>query len=491
MKTLIQGGYVVAFDGKGHKLIKEGVVVYEGDTIVYVGKSYAGVADKIIEARGRKLVSPGFIDAEAVTGIDIQGFATDIGRKDFFGPSGWNFAPSKAHLHEAKVHPQVRDREESAIAAEFGTALCLKAGSTSLVATSAGFDDSEQEDPTVEAIGHLGARAYVARPYQSASYYVAHDGTCHYYWDEEEAQVGLEKAKAFAAKYEGAYGGRVKTMLFPYRLDACTPDLLRETKAAARELNIPIRIHVAQFLLEFYEILRRHTKTPVEFLADIGFLGPDVLLHHCIFTGGHSWLAYPDGSDVRILADSGASMSHSPLAFARRAVGLESLHRYLEAGINMALGTDTAPPDMMMTMRWASLVCKMMERNVNTGTARDVYNAATLGGAKALGREDLGHLTSGAKADITIIDLDKMHVGPVDDPIRALVHYATMDDVTTVIVDGRTVVQDGKVLGLSLDERELLERVQRISEKMKEGIAARDWAGRPAEEIFPPSFPIE
>ena len=61
----------------------------------------------------------------------------------------------------------------------------------------------------------------------------------------------MEKVKAFAARYEGAYGGRVKTMLFPYRLDACTPELLRETKAAARELNVPIRIHVAQFLPEF------------------------------------------------------------------------------------------------------------------------------------------------------------------------------------------------------------------------------------------------
>jgi len=490
MKTLIQGGYVVAFDGKGHKLLKDGVVVYEGDKIIHVGKVYSGKVDKIIEAKGRKLISPGFVDCESVAGLDVQVFATDVGRKDAFGPSAWNFAPTKAHLYDSKEIWENQEREDAANSAEFGTAQCLKSGITTLVATSAGRDTSE-EDPTVRAIGHLGGRGYVARPYQSASYYVDSAGTFGYHWNKN-AHTELEKGRDFAVKYEGAYEGRINTMLFPYRLDACTPELLRETKTAAQDMSIPIRIHTAQFLLEFYEILRRHQKTPVQFLADIGFLGPDVLLHHAIFTSGHSWLAYPDdGTDLRILADTGVSVSHSPLAFARRAVALESFHTYQQAGINLAFGTDTFPPDMMMHMRVASTTSKIVNRNVNVTTAGDVYNAATLGGAEALGREDLGRLMPNAKADIIIVDLEKMHIGPVDDPIRSLVHLSTSDDIMTVIIDGRTVVQDGIVLELGQSESELLEKVQLIGLRLKDEIAAHSWGNRTADEMFPPSFPIE
>jgi len=489
MKTLIRGSYVVGFEGNGHRVIRDGVVVYEGDQIVHVGKSYDGTADVTIDAPGRKLVSPGIIDAQAAggRGLDVQQFATDVGRKDFFGPSGWNFAPSKSYLE--KTWP--RDEKEAALlGAEFGMARVLKSGTTTAVTPSLGPDD-QSEDPAVAAAGQLGTRAYVSLPYGSASYYVDDDGTCHYLWDEEKGFADLERAKAFASRYDGAYGGLVKTMLFPYRLDACSPELLRRTKAAARELNVHIRMNSAQFLLEFYEIIRRHAKTPVQFLADLGFLGPEVILHHCIFTSGHSWLAYPGDTDVAMVADSGASVSYSPLAFARRSVALESLHKYLTAGINMALGTDTTPPDMIMMMRWASVICKMVERNVNTGTAADVFNMATLGGAKALAREDLGRLAPGAKADIIIVDLDNLRVGPVDDPIRALVHYATMDDVKTVIVDGKVVVQDGRVLGLSRDEGELLDLVQKLSDARKDAIAARDWAGRTLEEKYPPTFPMD
>ena len=497
MKTLIQGGYVVAFDGKAHKLIEDGVVVFEDDEICYVGRKYTGHVDRTIEARGMQLISPGFVDCESVTGIDIQGFATDAGRKDGFGPAPWNFAPRKSQLDQFKFHsPGDRGDDsvdkEGAVAAEFGTAMCLRSGITTVVGTSSGSVGIDGQDAVVEAVDRLGVRAYLALPFQSASYYVDDDGTCHYHWDEEKARSDMQAGLDFCTQYEGTCDGRVNTMVFPYRLDACTPEILRQSKAAARELNVPVRIHVAQFLLVFYEIIRRHAKTPVQFLADLDFLGPEVLLHHCIFTAGHSWLAYvDDGVDVRILADSGVSISHSPVIFARRSVALESFHRYREAGINVAIGTDTFPPDMMLNMRWASIISKIMDRNVNVATAGDVFNAATLGGAKALRRDDLGRLAEGAKADIAIIDLEKSHIGPVDDPLRALVHCANLNDVTTVIVGGKTALQDGQVLGLSCSEPELLEQVQQIGLKIKRGIVARDWAGRTADEIFPPSLPPE
>ena len=488
MKTLIQGGFVVAYEGDGHKLIRDGVVVYENDRIIHVGKDYPGEIDATLDAGGMKLITPGFIDAQACGGRlggDVLGFGIDVGRKDLLGPSGWNMAPSKSYLKEIMEGPRIQDRERAAISVEFAAAQVLMSGTTTVVTVPLGMDD-DSEDPTVEAIGRLGNRAYLARGYESAYRYADANGARKYHWDEEKGYEDMAKGEAFVRRYEGAYGGRIRTMLFPCRLDSCTPDLLRKSKVAARDLNVRIRIHVAQYVSEFYDILQWYSKTPVEFLSDIGFLDPNILLHHCIFIGGHSRLAYPDSDDIQILADSGVSVGYAPIIFARRGVILESFHRYIQAGVNMALATDTTPPDMMMVMRLGALTCKIFERNVNTGTARDFFNAATLGGAKALGRDDLGRLSPGAKADIAIIDLENLRVGPIADPIRSLVHFGNMDDVKTVIVDGKIVVQDGSVVGLSRDERELLALVQGSTEKLKEETAARDWAGRSCDEMFPP-----
>ena len=137
-------------------------------------------------------------------------------------------------------------------------------------------------------------------------------------------------------------------------------------------------------------------------------------------------------------------------------------------------------------MRLASLVCKIMERDFFAGSSREIFNAATLGGAKGLGRKDLGRLAPGAKADILIIDLQKPHFGGVHDPIRALVTCAVGDDVETVIVDGKVVVNGGKVVGV--DEESLLREVQVESERIWASFQQWDQQERTMDELSPPSF---
>ncbi len=114
-----------------------------------------------------------------------------------------------------------------------------------------------------------------------------------------------------------------------------------------------------------------------------------------------------------------------------------------------------------------------------------MYEAATVGGARALGRDDLGRLAPGAKADVTIVDLRHIHIGPADDPIRSLVHYATQRDVEHVFVDGVQVVDHGRVKGL--DERSVLAAMEPVNRKMAALFAA--WSGEQAETLFRPSFP--
>jgi cytosine/adenosine deaminase-related metal-dependent hydrolase len=234
--------------------------------------------------------------------------------------------------------------------------------------------------------------------------------------------------------------------------------------------------------------MQRERCTPIELLDKIGFLDPEVSLSHCIFVTGHSWLAYPYGDDLKIIADSGASVAYSPLKYLKLGIVMESFDRYRQAGVNMGIGTDTFPKDILSDMRYAAIASRVAEKSFLAGHPRDVFNAITLGGAKMLGRDDLGRLQKGAKADITIVNLRDIAFGAVRDPIRSLMETAVSRDVRTVIVDGETLVDNGKYL--RLDEQELLDKVQIKGEQVWDSVAKWHWTGKGIDEIVPPSFPM-
>jgi 5-methylthioadenosine/S-adenosylhomocysteine deaminase len=276
-------------------------------------------------------------------------------------------------------------------------------------------------------------------------------------------------------------------MLFPYQVDTCSPSLLRATRKAADELGVGIEIHAGQNLLEFHEILRRHAMTPVEYLADTGLLGPDAIVGHCIISTAHHLAALPAGRDLEILARSGSSVAHCPLVFARRGNALESFAKFRRAGINVGLGTDTYPRDLISEMRWVSNLCKIVERDFTVATAAEVFTAATVGGARALRREDLGRLAPGSKADIVLVDMRSFRMGPYRDPIKALVQCGTSDDVDQVIVDGKVVVEGGHLIGV--DETKLLAEAQDEAERLWSTVPEWHWQGLTAEQLSPQSFP--
>jgi cytosine/adenosine deaminase-related metal-dependent hydrolase len=279
------------------------------------------------------------------------------------------------------------------------------------------------------------------------------------------------------------------TMLFPAHVDTCTPELLKETRKAARDLGVRVQIHATINLIEFHTVMRRERCTPIELLHRIGFLDPEVSLSHCIFISGHSWAAYPYGDDLKIIADSGASVAHSPLKYLKLGITMESFDRYLKAGINVALGTDPFPKDIISEMRYAALASRVAEKSFIAGHPRDVFNAATLGGAKLIGRDDLGRLQKGAKADIAIINLKDIAFGAVRDPIKALVETGTSRDVRTVIVDGEVLVNDGKYLRLNEDK--LIEKVQAKGEEVWNSVPKWHWTGKSVDEVLPPAFKMK
>jgi cytosine/adenosine deaminase-related metal-dependent hydrolase len=179
-------------------------------------------------------------------------------------------------------------------------------------------------------------------------------------------------------------------------------------------------------------------------------------------------------------------VAHCPLVFSRRGLTLESFQRYRDAGINLAIGTDTYPQDMLEEMKFASILGKVADRNFEAANARSVFNAATLGGAQALGREDLGRIAPGAKADLVIVDFARLRIGPFLDPVKALIQCGNGELVKHVIVAGRTVVKNGAVL--SVAENALLSDVRVSTNAAWSRFAEFHHAPEPIDVAYPPAF---
>jgi cytosine/adenosine deaminase-related metal-dependent hydrolase len=280
----------------------------------------------------------------------------------------------------------------------------------------------------------------------------------------------------------------VRGVVYPSILDYCTAELLTQSKKIAGDNGWLLQIHACQSLFEFHEILHRTTKTPIEWLNSLGILGPRTSLAHCFATTAHPDTTYRGGHDLELLAASGTTVAHCPVAISRRGNHLHTLDGYQRAGVNVAIGCDTFPRDMLNEMRVASTIAKVASGDVEFGSARAVVNAATLDAAKAIGRDDLGRLAPGASADLFAIDLRRLGVGPVRDPVDAALSSCYSRDIETVIIAGNTVVANGRIDGA--DEHTLLEQMQRESEAAWASVPGFHWTGGTADEIFPRSFPV-
>lgn len=479
MRTKLQGGIVVGYDGRSHVLIRHGVVVWEDDRIVFVGKAYPQVVDRTLSAPHR-LIIPGLIDLHWHAGIRANWRLTsDHGDPQFFGAG---FPNTDAGRYGASYPVSEAEAETGAT---LNILELLSGGCTTLVEVGA---SALLVKHLVQQVERFGARAYLGPGYRSANYYRDAHGVIQYDWDEAAGQRGLEAACQFIREHDGRANGRIRGMLFPLQADTCTRELLQATAKASEELGVPVQIHTGQNLMEFHQTLRRYRRTPVELLDDAGLLGPRTTLGHCIMVSGHPQAHYPDGHDLDLIAAAKANVAHCPVSLGRRGMHLHHLSGYLARGINVGLGTDIHPFDLIREMRDAGLICKVAAESPNRGTAREVFNAATIGGATALGRDDLGRLAPGAKADLAIVNQQALHYGVIVDPIRSLVDCGVASDVETVIVDGQIVMENRQIPGAPAIHT-LLARAQQFAEAYWSAYAQLDWHGRPVDDAFPNAFP--
>jgi len=470
----IDASHVIAYQDGGHRYLKDGVVVTEGNEIIHVGSqgSWQEPVDETIDASGM-VVTPGFINTHAHLAdspLD-KSFVEDMGRRQFYLSGLFEYLP---------VRSQAMDEEAARAGLAFSMAELLRTGTTTVM--EIGFHGEE----AVRQAEQVGMRLYMGLGYRSGRWYTDDGKEVKYAWDEESGLRGMERAVRFIEEHDGAQNGRVKGFLSPLQVDTCTEDLLRKSRSAATSMGVPLALHTSQSVNEFQEITRRHGVTPIEWLRDIGFLGPDVILGHAIVVAPGTWSNW-SGDDPGILADTGANVAHCVWVFARRGMAMESFARYLARGVNMTLGTDTCPQSMIEGLRYTAVVSKLVDRQTEVATAGDVFTAATLGGAKALGRDDLGRIAPGAKADLLLWKGDSLFMTPLRDPIRNIVYSAAAEDLDTVLIDGEVRMRGREIPGVDLAA--LTRDLQAAGERMWANVHRGDWAGRSIDELAPQTFP--
>jgi 5-methylthioadenosine/S-adenosylhomocysteine deaminase len=491
MRTRVAGDWVVGHENGRHILIRNGEVIYEGDKILFVGSRFEGSVDQHIDASGT-LVAPGLIDTHVHAGYQAQKrLITDVGRPDYFGQPFLEFDVARMGTTVGGdprfFSEEDKERQRNDPWALFTAVELLRNGVTSFVEMGAPVHMQEQ---LAAAVDRLGTRAWLGAGYDLGGWAGGPDGRLTRVIDEAQGAAAFDSAVAFSKRIDGTSGGRVHAILAPKRAETCSIEQLTQTAALAREHRFPVCIHAAYSVHEFYDIVREHQKTPIQFLDHVGLLdlGPTLNIGHGNFVAEHRRLAYSGGRDIDLLGEHGSTISHCACNLVRRARFLDTWTKYRRAGVNVALGSDTYPRDMFMQMRTASYFAKVLEHDLTAASAAEVFDAATVAGARSLARDDLGRLEPGAKADIITIDLRSLRHGPVRDPIRSVVECGIGDDVRTVIVGGRVCMRDRRIDGV--DDDDLLRAAQAVGERTWSRWQDWDTLGRTADEMCPMSYPV-
>src|SRR4051794_27425246 len=467
--------FVVAWDaGRDAHVYEQGAdVAFSGTELIHVGPDYAGDAPSQVIDGADYLVMPGLVD------IHSHPFSEPMNKGMWDEVGSLKLYNSSLYEYLTVLRP-----DPDGTRAAYGVALSelLLSGVTTVC------DLSIPSEGWLDTLGESGLRVCIAPMYRSGRWLTRNGHLVEYEWDEEAGYRNFELALREIDKAEQHPSGRLSGMLCPAQIDTCTAALLRDSYAEAQTRNLRFQTHAAQSLSEFHEITRRHGMSPIEWLDHLGVLGPRTIVGHGIFLDHHPWTHWHDpGADLRRLAERGASVAHCPTVFARRGITLHDFGRYLEAGVNMGIGTDVYPHNMLDEMRLVSYLARVVAENPRDTRARDVFQAATIGGAKALGRDDIGRLAVGCKADLVLVDCTHPAMRPCRDPMQSLLYSASDRAVRHVFVDGRQVVREGRVM--TMDYEAAAAALEEAQTRAIAQISKLDWAGRAADEIAPPTFP--
>jgi cytosine/adenosine deaminase-related metal-dependent hydrolase len=473
MTTVIRNAeLVVAWDAgtKQHIYMPDADVAFEGGALTFVGRGYAGPAEEEISGRGL-MVMPGLVNIHSHPSSEPmnKGLIDEIGSPGLYNSSLYEFMPIFRSDAEAVPH-----------CVRVALSELLLSGVTTVA------DLSMAHPGWLDLLAESGLRVCVAPMFKSAKWFTKNGHVVEYEWDEAAGEKAMAEALHLIERAEQHESGRLFGMVVPAQIDTCTDTLLKESFQEAGKRGLSWQIHAAQSVVEFHEITRRHGKTPIGWLDSMGLLSDRSIIGHGIFLDDHPSTKWWTDTDMKRLAETGTTVAHCPTVFARRGITLKHFGRYKRAGVNMGLGTDTYPHNMLDEMRLVAYLARTQANDPRSMTTTELFDAATVGGAKALGREDIGRLASGCRADFVLVDVTHPMMRPARDPVRSLVYAAGDRAVKDVFVDGRKVVADGEVV--TMDYRAAADALHEAQKRIIDRAPGQDWAHRPVEVSSPPTF---
>lgn len=470
--------WIVAWDETAdcHRYVKNADILFENGHVTAIGPSLEAIDQPEIEiVDGRNfMVMPGLVDIHSHLSHEPinKGYTDETGSPRLYNSNLYEFMPT-----------MVGDDEVAPWQTRLACAELLMSGVTTIV------DMARPYPGWTDALAESGLRAYVAPMFRSAQWFTRNGHVVEYDWSKDQGFKAMGEALALVDAAEQHPSGCLSGMVVPAQIDTCTPELLRESHKEASSRGMRWQTHAAQSLPEFHEITRRHGVTPIQWLGELGVLGESSLVGHVIFIDDHPNTHWNTSIDLRLMAETGATVAHCPTVFMRRGMALRDVGRYLRAGVKVAIGSDTYPHNMMEEMRHVGYVARLMAESPHTLSTRDVFNAATIGGAKSLGRSDIGRLAPGAKADMVLVDMTHPLMQPSRDPIRSLVYAAADRAVHTVYVNGEKLLENGRVLRLDIDRAAREVTAGQI--RAEKEVPTRDLiARRSGTEISPLTFEL-
>ena len=365
-----------------------------------------------IDCRGR-LVMPGLVNTHCHAAMTLQrSYADDIPLMTWLNDYIWPF--------ESRQTP-----DDVALGMTLGIVELLLGGVTSFV------DMYYFENRCVEVVEGLGIRAMLG---------------CNYFDSNvDEVFPQIEEAVQLAA----AGSGRVRIAVAPHSPYTVSPRNLERGKDLADRYGLHLTTHIAETQDEMRIVRERYGCTPVEHLDTLGLLDRRCIGAHCVHVGA---------SDIGILASRGVTVSHNPQSNMKISSGVAPVEALRRAGALVTVATDGTCSnndlDLWEELRTATFLQKSATGDPTALPAWEALRMATVNGARAMGYADgdLGVLREGALADLIVVDLQKPHLQPLHDVVSNLVYCGKAADVETVVVDGRIVVEERRVVGVDLPD---------------------------------------
>jgi 5-methylthioadenosine/S-adenosylhomocysteine deaminase len=437
---LVTGGLLVTMDS-GRVIYDDGAVAVKGDTIVAVGPSaeiaakYKGSAT--IDARG-KLVMPGFINGHTHVPMTLfRGLHDDVTLDDW--------------LHKYIFPAEAKNVTEDFV--RWGTRLAAAEQIRSGVTTFA--DMYYFEDAVAEETKAAGMRGVLGETWID---FPAPD-------NKSEAEM-LRYTETFLKKWND--DPLIHAAVAPHSIYTCSRKTLEDAAGLARKYHAPILIHMAEMKKEWDDSEKQNGMSPVQFLDKIGVMGPDVVAAHCIFV---------DDTDRKILAQRQVGCMHNPSSNMMLASGVSPIAEMRAAGIAVGLGTDGPAGsnndlDLMEEIDLAAKLAKITKMDPLALNAKAAVEMATIDGAKALHMEkEIGSLVAGKKADLIVISLEGPNAVPMYDVYAQLAYALKGSDVETIVIGGRVVMRDHRLL--TVNEDEVVQKAREYGKRVAASLGVR------------------